>query len=86
MNIGKWIEYSLIPVGTALGIANIQEWLGVALLVLQICIVLTNIGISIYNKIKKGNIDGISDDLDKAEKAVKDVQDKIDGKGKEDKK
>lgn len=86
MNIGKWIEYSLIPVGTALGIANIKEWLGVALLVLQIVIVLTNVGISIYTKVKKGKIDEVGKDLDRAEQAIEDMKEQIDDKRKDEEK
>lgn len=74
MKIGKTLEYALVPVGTFLGIVNIKEVLGIVLLVLQILIILWNVGRSIYSKVKTGKIDEVQQDIDDALKQLKEIK------------
>lgn len=60
------IDNGLNVIGILFGVQNIQEALGIIILVLNIVSILLKFGLSIYNKIKNKQIDKIGDDINGA--------------------
>lgn len=52
--------------GIAIGINEIESWLGVILLVINILAILIRSGIKVYDHIKNGKIDDAYKEIDKA--------------------
>lgn len=62
-------------IGLIYGIANIQEILGVIVLVLTIINIVTSYAFKIYDKIKAGDYKGANEELTKA---IDEISDKVD--------
>lgn len=62
----KYIDYTVDATGATYGIANIQQILGIVVLILSILSFLCKVAYSIYIKIKDKKYDEISEELDKA--------------------
>lgn len=60
----------------AYGLANVKEVLGIIILVLSIANILFNMSIRIYNHIKNKKYKEVSNDLQDAIDAIKDLEDK----------
>lgn len=63
-------------IGLIYGIANIQEILGIIVLVLTIVNIITGYAFKIYDKIKKKNYKGITEDIEDAIEEIKDLNEK----------
>ena len=61
--------------GLAIGVSDIESWLGVALLVINILAILLRAGIKVYDHLKHGRVDDAIDEVDKA----RDDINKLDG-------
>lgn len=73
MNKLKYIDYTVDATGSAWGLANIQQILGVIVLILSILSFLCKIVYSIYVKIKNAKYDEISAELDKAKSELEEA-------------
>lgn len=65
------VENYLVCVGLAMGIANIETILGVILVCIQIAIILGRTIVTIIDKLKKKDYNGIEEDLRKTEEEMK---------------
>lgn len=65
-------------VGLIYGIANLQEILGLVVLILTIINILTSYGFKIYDKIKNKKYNEISEEVNKAIEEIKDLNKKDD--------
>lgn len=65
------IENFLVGIGLAMGIANIETILGIVLVCIQISIILVRTIISIIEKAKNNDYNGIEEDLRKTEEEMK---------------
>lgn len=65
------IENCLVGIGLAMGIANIETLLGVILVCIQIAIILGRTIITIIDKFKNKDYNGIEEDLRKTEEEMK---------------
>ena len=70
----KYLDYTVDATGATYGIANIQQILGVIVLILSILSFLVKIGYSIYQHFKNAKYDEISKELDKAKEELKEAQ------------
>lgn len=73
MNNLKYLDYTVDATGATYGIANIQQILGVIVLILSILSFLCKIVYSIYIKIKNAKYDEISTELDKAKSELEEA-------------
>ena len=62
--------------GIAIGVNDIESWLGVTLLVINILAILIRSGIKVYDHLKHGKIDDAVGEIDKA----RDDINRLDGK------
>ena len=62
--------------GIAIGINEIESWLGVALLVINILAILIRSGIKVYDHIKHGKIDDAYKEIDKARDEINNIEKK----------
>lgn len=62
--------------GLAIGVSEIESWLGVTLLVINILAILIRSGIKVYDHLKHGRIDDAVGEIDKA----RDDINRLDGK------
>lgn len=65
-------------VGLIYGIANLQEILGLVVLILTIINILTSYGFKIYDKIKNKKYNEIPEEVNKALEEIKDLEKKDD--------
>lgn len=65
------VENCLVGVGLAMGIANIETILGIALVCIQICIILGRTIVAIIDKVKNKDYNGIEEDLRRTEEEMK---------------
>ena len=65
------IENCLVGVGLAMGIANIETILGIALVCIQICIIIGRTIVALIGKVKNKDYNGIEEDLRKTEEEMK---------------
>lgn len=65
-------------VGLIYGIANLQEILGLVVLILTIINILTSYGFKIYDKIKDKKYNEIPEEVNKALEEIKDLEKKDD--------
>ena len=70
----KYLDYTVDATGSAWGLANIQQILGVTVLILSILSFLCKIVYSIYQHIKNAKYDEISSELDKAKGELEEAQ------------
>lgn len=75
MKVTDAIETTLIPFGVALGLANIQEVLGIVLLCLQVVILIYKVGYSVYKKIKTKKYDEVDEELEEGAQALQNLID-----------
>lgn len=71
------IDNGLNVIGILFGVQNIQETLGIIILVLNIVSILFKFGLSIYNKIKNKQIDKIGDDINGAIEELEKIKEDI---------
>lgn len=62
--------------GLAIGVSEIESWLGVTLLVINILAILIRSGIKVYDHLKHGKLDDAVGEIDKA----RDDINRLDGK------
>ena len=70
------IESGFNILGLAIGVSDIESWLGVCLLVINILAILIRSGIRVYDHLRHGRVD---DAIGEVEKARDDIN-KLDGK------
>lgn len=70
------IESCFNILGLAIGVNEIESWLGVALLVINILAILIRSGIKVYDHLRHGKIDDAVGEIDKA----RDDINRLDGK------
>lgn len=76
-----FIDYTLIVLGTSISIPNLQELLGVILLVIQIIWLLIKLIVKITTTIKnKGNLNDLDDDVSELTNTIGNVITKINNK------
>lgn len=56
------------------GLANMQEVLGIIILILSICNILINLAIKVIDKIKNKNYKGITEDINDAKEELKNLK------------
>ena len=74
------VESMFNVLGLAIGVSEIESWLGVTLLVINILAILIRSGIKVYDHLKHGKIDDAVGEIDKA----RDDINRLDGKEKQD--
>ena len=62
--------------GTIVSLTMIQTILGITLLAINIVLICLKIGLKIYAKIKKGDIEGSVDEIEKGQKELDDLKNK----------
>lgn len=62
--------------GTIVSLTMIQTILGITLLVINIALICAKIGIKVYQRIKKGDLDGAVDEIEKGQKELDDLKNK----------
>ena len=70
------VESMFNVLGLAIGVSEIESWLGVALLVINILAILIRSGIKVYDHLRHGKIDDAVGEIDKA----RDDINRLDGK------
>ena len=70
------IESGFNVLGLAIGVSEIESWLGVTLLVINILAILIRSGIKVYDHLRHGKIDDAVGEIDKA----RDDINRLDGK------
>lgn len=62
--------------GIAIGVNDIESWLGVSLLIINILAILIRSGLKVYDHIKHGKIDDAYREIDKARDEINDIEKK----------
>ena len=62
--------------GIAIGVSDIESWLGVCLLVINILAILIRSGLKVYDHIKHGKIDDAYKEIDKARDDINNIEKK----------
>lgn len=70
------VESMFNVLGLAIGVSEIESWLGVTLLVINILAILIRSGIKVYDHLRHGKIDDAVGEIDKA----RDDINRLDGK------
>ena len=70
------IESCFNILGLAIGVSDIESWLGVTLLVINILAILIRSGIKIYDHLRNGRVNDAVGEIDKA----RDELNRLDGK------
>ena len=65
--------------GLAIGVSEIESWLGVSLLVINIIAILIRSGIKVYDHLRHGRVDDAIDEVDKARDDINKLDNKDDG-------
>ena len=65
--------------GTAVSLSMIQTILGITLLVINICLIITKLVFKIIDRVKKNDIKGVVEDIEKTQDELKSLDSK-DGK------
>ena len=73
-------ENVLIVCGVGIGLAQIEQILGIVLLAVQVILIFVRVGMSVYKKVKEGKI---QDAIEEAQKGQEEIQ-ALTGKGKKD--
>lgn len=74
------VESMFNVLGLAIGVSDIESWLGVTLLVINILAILIRSGIKVYDHLRHGKLDDAVGEIDKA----RDDINRLDGKEKTD--
>lgn len=74
------VESMFNILGIAIGVNELESWLGVTLLVINLVAILIRSGIKVYDHLKHGRIDDAVGEIDKA----RDDINRLDGKEKQD--
>lgn len=64
------LENGLIVLGSLLGLANIQEVMGIILLAFQILLIIFKCVIKVINKFKHNDLDGAIEDIEDLQKEL----------------
>ena len=83
MKLETTIDTFMTTIGLTYGLAQIHEILGIVILVLDICWMLTRLGLNIYTKIKNKDFKGIEEDVNKTLDDLSSIKDSIEQKEKE---
>lgn len=59
--------------GTVVSLTMIQTILGITLLIINIILICVKIGLKVYQKIKKGDINGAVDEIEKGQDEIKSI-------------
>ena len=62
--------------GTIVSLTMIQTILGITLLAINIVLICLKIGLKIYSKVKKGDIEGAVEEIEKGQKELDDLKNK----------
>ena len=73
------IESCFNILGLAIGVNEIESWLGVALLVINILAILIRSGIRVYDHLKHGRVDDAIVEVEKARDDINKLDKKDDG-------
>ena len=73
------IESCFNILGLAIGVSDIESWLGVALLVINIVAILLRAGIKVYDHLRHGRVDDAIDEVDKARDDINKLDGRDDG-------
>ena len=73
------VESMFNVLGLAIGVSEIESWLGVTLLVINILAILIRSGIKVYDHLRHGKIDDAVGEIDRA----RDDINRLDGKEKD---
>lgn len=73
------IESGFNILGLAIGVSDIESWLGVALLVINILAILIRSGIRVYDHLRHGRVDDAIGEVDKARDDINKLDKKDDG-------
>lgn len=79
-SVAKHIETGFIVAGVGLGIAQIEQIMGIILLAFQILLILFRVGLRIYKHIKDGDLEKASDEAQKGADDIGNLRKKDDGK------
>ena len=59
--------------GTFVSLTMVQTILGITLLIINIILICVKIGLKVYQKIKKGDINGAVDEIEKGQDEIKSI-------------
>lgn len=72
------LENTLIVLGSAIGIAQLDTILGIIIMSLQIILVLYKLGVKVATKIKDGKYKDLEDDIKDAKDDLDKIRDNLD--------
>lgn len=72
------LENTLIVLGSAIGIAQLDTILGIIIMSLQIILVLYKLGVKVATKIKDGKYNDLEDDIKDAKDDLDKIKDNLD--------
>ena len=84
MKVTNVIENVLIGTGIAVSLIDIQQWLSIILLVLDVCWILGKLGFKIYTSIKEKKYEETVDAIKTAHDELEDVQKTLENSEKKD--
>ena len=70
------LESSCNILGIAIGVSDIESWLGVTLLVINLLAILIRSGLRVYDHIRHGRIDDAYREIDKARDDINNIDKK----------
>ena len=79
MQILNAVEDASLVAGTGVSLSMIQSILGITLLVINICLIITKLVLKIIDRIKKNDYSGAVEDIEKTQDEIKSLG-KKDGK------
>ena len=80
MQILNAVEDASLVGGTAVSLSMIQTILGITLLVINICLIITKLVLKIIDRVKKGDYSGAVEDVEKTQDEIKSLGKDKDGK------
>ena len=70
------LESSCNILGIAIGVSDIESWLGVTLLIINLLAILIRSGLRVYDYIRHGKIDDAYREIDKARDEINNIEKK----------
>ena len=70
------LESSCNILGIAIGVSDIESWLGVTLLIINLLAILIRSGLRVYDHIRHGRIDDAYKEIDKARDEINSIDKK----------
>ena len=70
------LESSCNILGIAIGVSDIESWLGVTLLVINLLAILIRSGLRVYDYVRHGKIDDAYKEIDKARDEINNIDKK----------